>query len=196
MTDDGAVTPRVLVRYTFYEPDGDEVRRVAFDAIQPQGTVADQRFVDLDVIGYAEFEPYTKVDRYRGLEEFRDHIESKAEYVHWKPPLEGEIKRVGNAGDHRVMTDGGTSPDDTERCACGGEHPEWTYHHPSACGETAQAFATLADVHPDEAWNRPRTLETDADRAQLTLRGWLAFGLACALTIGAAFAIATGVIVP
>lgn len=43
-----------------------------------------------------------------------------------------------------------------ETCFCAGEHPEWDYHHPTGCGDTAQAFAYVAEVRPHEAWDEPR----------------------------------------
>ncbi len=78
------VTPKVLVQYTIYAPGGDEVDHRAYDSIQPQGTVGDTMLHDAEVIGYAEFEPYTQLDRHLDVHEFKAEIEEKAEYFHWK----------------------------------------------------------------------------------------------------------------
>lgn len=79
-----AVTPRVLVELTLYERDGETVRAVHYDAIQPQGTVHGTDFYDKAIIGYAECQPYAQLGRYDDAEAFREAIERQAEYVHWK----------------------------------------------------------------------------------------------------------------
>lgn len=108
-----SITPRTLVRRTFYEPGSEEVRRVAFDAVQPRGSIREGEHIDSDVIGFAEFPAYTKLSRHEDLGEFRETVEEKAEYVHWKPDLETSIDVVGVAEDHKIATDGGQSVDGT-----------------------------------------------------------------------------------
>ncbi|AFO59126.1 MULTISPECIES: hypothetical protein [unclassified Natrinema] len=77
------VSPRALVRYTLTEPDSDDVREVVYDTIQ-SGTVPNRENVDTDVICFAEFPARTTISRYEDIGVFRNEVESKAEYTHWK----------------------------------------------------------------------------------------------------------------
>ena len=106
MTD--TYTPRTLIRYTLYAPGSDEIDHVAYEAIQPNGTVGGDDYYDADVVGFAEFSPYTNVGRVRDFETFRDVVESKADYVHWKPPNNDQIG-AGDcwADEHDELTNGG-----------------------------------------------------------------------------------------
>jgi hypothetical protein len=88
-----AVTPRMLVQVTLYEPDSDEVRTVAFDAVQPRGSIGDGKGYEKEIIGFAEFTPYTNVGRYRDAEAFVSAIETRAQYVYWKP--EADLSQTG-----------------------------------------------------------------------------------------------------
>lgn len=112
MTNPDACTPRTLVRYTLYTPESHTViDHVAYEALQPSGTVSDGEYYDADVIGYAECEPYANIGRERFFETFREAVESNAAYVHWKSPppfheATGDADRWAAA--HAEITDGGT----------------------------------------------------------------------------------------
>lgn len=83
--EDEATSPRVLVQYTLYEPNLEDVDRYAWEAVQPQGVIDDGKGYERDVVGFAEFPRNQPVGRFTDPEEFAEHVEAKAVYVHWKP---------------------------------------------------------------------------------------------------------------
>lgn len=82
---DGPTSPRTLVAYTLYEPDGETVDHRAWDAIQPNGVVGDSEYADLRVIGFALVPPNTAVGRFEDREAFSQRVETVATYTHWRP---------------------------------------------------------------------------------------------------------------
>lgn len=83
--DSDDVSPRVLVQFTLYERDNETVEQVAYEAQDFTGCLTDGRGYDMAVIGFAEFPRNSTIGRISDAETFVATVESKAEYVHWKP---------------------------------------------------------------------------------------------------------------
>jgi hypothetical protein len=81
MSDD--ITPRVLVEYVLKTRDG-EIDHKAYEAINANGTLNGGKFHEENCLGYAEFEPHTRISRYTNKSEFVETIREKSEYCHLK----------------------------------------------------------------------------------------------------------------
>lgn len=82
-----AVTPRVLVRIDLEETPTRKPQ-TRFEAQTFKGSIHGGNNYDKTVVGFAEFSAYTSVYTDEEYADFRDQVESKAEYVHWKSEAE------------------------------------------------------------------------------------------------------------
>lgn len=89
------VTPRVLVRIDL-EKTPARKPQTRFEAQTPNGTIHGGNNYEKTVVGFAELPANTKLSRRDSAEEFRNDIESVAQYVHWKPNAD----IVGDSGEN------------------------------------------------------------------------------------------------
>lgn len=90
MSGDG-ITPRVLVRI---ELDSDPPGRTAvrYEAQMVNSSIRGGNNYEKTILGFVEFPVGTRAPRTEDLAEFRRSVETKAEYVHWKPAVQ-EVER-------------------------------------------------------------------------------------------------------